>query len=70
MSIYNDAQQYRIALNREITNALYIVPWDTEFKTQLYKSICSIAHGLPFEVAAKIRDEAFQEVNKRLNPIR
>lgn len=66
---YETAQAYRIALNREITNALEIVPHDAMFRTQLYKSICSIPHGLPLDVAAKIREEAFQEVNKRLNPI-
>lgn len=66
---YETAQQYRIALNREITNALDIVPHDTAFKTQLYKSICSIAHSLPLEVAERIRQEAFEIVNKRLNQI-
>lgn len=66
---YETAQSYRIALNREITNALDIVPHDTMFRTQLYRSICSIPHGLPLEVAAKIREEAFHEVNKRLNQI-
>lgn len=66
---YEQARQYRIMLHNEVTKAMEIVPWDSNFKTQLYRSICSIAHGLPLDVAAKIRDEAFQEVNKRLNKI-
>lgn len=70
MSIYNSAQAYRIALNHEVTNALEIVPHDTAFRTQLYKSICSIPHSLPIDVATKIREEIFKEVNKKLNIIK
>ena len=67
--MYESAQLYRIALHREVKNALDIVPHDTAFKTQLYKSICSIPHGLPIEVAERIRSEVFEYVNKRLNII-
>jgi hypothetical protein len=63
------AQAYRLELHREITNALEIVPHDTAFRTQLYKSICSIPHELPLEIAEKIRQEAFETVNKHLKHI-
>ena len=66
---YESAQAYRIALHREVKNAMDIVPHDTMFKTQLYKSICSIEHNLPIEVAERIRQEAFEIVNKHLNQI-
>jgi len=67
--MYELAQAYRRDLTREVTRAMEIVPWDTAFKTQLYKSICSIAHSLPLDVAAKIREEIFEELNKRFKPI-
>jgi hypothetical protein len=66
---YETAQQYRRELHREVTNALEIVPHDTMFRQQLYKSICSIPHALPLDVAAKIRDEIFEELNKKLRTI-
>jgi len=66
---YETAAQYRRDLTREVNNAMEIVPHDTAFKTQLYKSICSIAHSLPLDVAAKIREEIFEEVNKKLRTI-
>jgi len=66
---YENAAQYRRDLTCEVTRALEIVPWDTAFKTQLYKSICSIAHSLPLDVAAKIREEIFEELNKKLKHI-
>jgi len=66
---YETAKQYRRDLTLEVNNALEIVPHDTAFKTQLYKSICSIAHSLPLDVAAKIREEIFEEVNKKLRTI-
>jgi hypothetical protein len=69
MSTYDNAQAYRVMLHKEITNALEIVPHDTAFRTQLYKSICSISHELPLDVAAKIRAEAFETVNKHLKQI-
>lgn len=67
--MYELAQAYRRDLTREVNNAMAIVPHDTMFKTQLYKSICSIAHSLPLDVAAKIREEIFEELNKRFKPI-
>jgi hypothetical protein len=66
---YETAQQYRRDLTREVKNALEIVPHDTAFKTQLYKSICSIAHSLPLDVAERIRAEVFELVNNKLKPI-
>ena len=46
-----------------------IVPHDSMFKTQLYKSICSIAHSLPLDVAERIRAEVFEMVNNKLKTI-
>lgn len=66
---YETAQQYRRELHKEVTNALMIVPHDTMFRQQLYKSICSIPHSLPLDVAAKIREEIFEMVNNKLKPI-
>ena len=66
---YETAQAYRLDLTREVNNAMRIVPWDTAFKTQLYKSICSIPHSLPLDVAAKIREEIFEMVNQKLKHI-
>jgi len=66
---YETAQQYRRELYREVTKALEIVPHDTMFRQQLYKSICSIPHSLPLDVAAKIREEIFEELNKKLRTI-
>jgi len=67
--MYELAQQYRRDLTREVTRAMEIVPWDNAFKTQLYKSICSIAHSLPLDVAERIRAEVFEMVNNKLKPI-
>ena len=67
--MYEEARQYRIMLHNEVTRAMEIIPWDTAFKTQLYKSICSISHALPLDVAAKIREEIFEELNKKLKHI-
>jgi len=67
--MYELAQAYRRDLTREVNNALEIVPHDTAFRQQLYKSICSIAHSLPLDVAAKIREEIFELVNNKLKPI-
>ena len=66
---YETAQQYRRELHKEVTNALMIVPHDTMFRQQLYKSICSIPHALPLDVAAKIREEIFEELNKKFKHI-
>ena len=66
---YETAQAYRRDLTREVNNAMAIVPHDTAFKMQLYKSICSIAHALPLDVAAKIREEIFEELNKKFKSI-
>ena len=67
--MYELAQQYRRDLTREVNNAMAIVPHDTAFKTQLYKSICSIPHSLPMDVAERIRGEVFEMVNNKLKPI-
>ena len=64
--MYNQAQKYRQLLHHEVINALDIVPHDTMFRQQLYKSICSIPHELPVDVAARIRQEIFEEINQRL----
>ena len=66
---YETAQAYRRELHKEVTNALMIVPHDTMFRQQLYKSICSIPHSLPLDVAAKIREEIFEELNKKFKSI-
>jgi len=66
---YETAAQYRRDLHREVNNALDIVPHDTLFRQQLYKSICSIAHSLPLDVAERIRSEVFEMVNNKLKPI-
>lgn len=66
---YETAQQYRRDLTREVNNAMAIVPHDTAFKTQLYKSICSIPHSLPMDVAERITGEVFEMVNNKLKPI-
>lgn len=66
---YETAAQYRRDLHREVNNALDIVPHDTLFRQQLYKSICSIAHSLPLDVAERIRGEVFEELNKKLKHI-
>jgi len=66
---YETAQQYRRDLTREVNNAMAIVPHDNMFRQQLYKSICSIAHSLPLDVAAKIREEIFEDLNKKFKPI-
>ena len=66
---YETAQQYRRDLHKEVNNALMIVPHDTMFRQQLYKSICSIPHALPLDVAAKIREEIFEELNKKFKSI-
>jgi len=66
---HETAQAYRRDLHREVTRAMEIVPWDTAFKTQLYKSICSIPHSLPLDVAERIRSEVFEMVNNKLKPI-
>jgi hypothetical protein len=67
--MYDQAQQYRRELLREVNNAMAIVPHDTAFKTQLYKSICSISHSLPLDVAERIRSEVFEVVNQKLKQI-
>jgi len=67
--MYELAQAYRRDLTREVNKALEIVPHDTLFRQQLYRSICSIAHSLPLDVAAKIREEIFEMVNNKLKPI-
>ena len=66
---YENASQYRRELHKEVTNALEIVPHDTMFRQQLYKSICSIPHSLPLDVAERIRGEIFEMVNNKLKPI-
>ena len=66
---YETAQAYRRDLTREVNKALEIVPHDTMFRQQLYKSICSIAHSLPMDVAERIRAEVFEMVNNKLKPI-
>ena len=67
--MYQSAQAYRQDLHREVIGALQIVPHDAAFKTQLYKSICSIEHNLPLDVAERIRAEVFEMVNNKLKPI-
>ena len=67
--MYQTAQAYRQDLHREVINAMAIVPHDKAFKTQLYKSICSIEHGLPIDIAEKIRSEVFEIVNQKLKHI-
>jgi len=67
--MYELAQAYRRDLTREVNNAMAIVPHDTMFRQQLYKSICSIPHSLPLDVAERIRSEVFEMVNNKLKPI-
>jgi len=67
--MYELAQAYRRDLTREVNNAMAIVPHDNMFRQQLYKSICSIAHSLPLDVAERIRAEVFEMVNNKLKPI-
>jgi hypothetical protein len=67
--MYQTAQAYRQDLHREIINAMEIVPHDAAFKTQLYKSICSIEHNLPLDIAERIRSEVFEIVNQKLKQI-
>lgn len=67
--MYELAQAYRRELHKEVTNALMIVPHDTMFRQQLYKSICSIPHALPLDVAERIRAEVFEMVNQKLKHI-
>jgi hypothetical protein len=67
--MYQSAQAYRQDLHREVIGALEIVPHDAAFKTQLYKSICSIEHNLPLDIAERIRSEVFEIVNIKLKQI-
>jgi hypothetical protein len=67
--MYQSAQAYRQDLHREVINAMEIVPHDAAFKTQLYKSICSIEHNLPLDIAERIRSEVFEIVNQKLKQI-
>lgn len=67
--MYQSAQAYRQDLHREVINAMEIVPHDAAFKTQLYKSICSIEHNLPLDIAERIRSEVFEIVNIKLKQI-
>ena len=66
---YEKARQYRLMLHNEVIGALEIVPHDAAFKTQLYKSICSIEHNLPLDIAERIRSEVFEIVNQKLKQI-
>jgi hypothetical protein len=67
--MYQSAQAYRQDLHCEVINAMEIVPHDAAFKTQLYKSICSIEHNLPLDIAERIRSEVFEIVNQKLKQI-
>ena len=67
--MYDQAQAYRRVLTLEVNNAMAIVPHDTMFRQQLYKSICSISHSLPLDVAERIRSEVFEVVNQKLKQI-